>query len=52
MNLYALLLCGIIDNGDILSFVGSLCQMFPNLTTRAYRFSFFYRFFIELAGVL
>ena len=42
MHLLALLLCGIMATGDILSFVGTLCQMSPNLTTRAYRFLHFY----------
>ena len=41
MHLQALLLCGIMATGDILSFVGRLCCMSPNMTTHAYRFLHF-----------
>ena len=44
MHLYALLLRGIMDIGDILSFVRSLYQMLPNLTTCACRFFIFLPF--------
>ena len=43
-------LCGIMATGDILSFVGSLCRMSPNLTTRAYLFFILYCFFMEFVG--
>ena len=50
MYMHTFLLCGIMATGDILSFVGSLCRMSPNLTTRAYLFFILYCFFMEFVG--
>ena len=36
--------------GEILNFLGSLCRMLPNLTTRAYNFFVFLEFTCEVGG--